>query len=114
MFSLKITTRCHSVFSLRSPDCLSRQLSDVATERFTTGSPMLSFLISGSLPRLPIKITVLTLPAMTASVFNAHKPNRLRSPKTPRPLPASTQTCPLDRAELCSYYVLTNQVCLQG
>src|SRR5690349_5847558 len=82
MFSLKITTRCHSVFSLRSPVALSRQLSDVATDRFTTGSPLFSLRISGSLPRLPTKITLLTLPAITASVSYAHKPNRLRSPRT--------------------------------
>src|SRR5262249_54330786 len=36
---------------------------------------------SGSLPKLPIKITLLTLPAMTASVFYAHSSNRLRSPR---------------------------------
>ena len=38
-FSLKITTECHSVFSLLSPDFLSFQLSDVAMRRLTTGSP---------------------------------------------------------------------------
>src|SRR3712207_9544754 len=36
-FSLKITTECHSVFSLRSPEALSFQVSDVAIRRFTTG-----------------------------------------------------------------------------
>src|SRR5262245_13926153 len=78
-----MTTRCHSVFSLRLPDCLSRQLSEVATERFTTGSPELRRRTSGSLPRLPTRMTLLTLPAMTASVSYAHKPDRLRSPRTP-------------------------------
>ena len=37
--SLKITTRCHSVFSLRSPVALSRQVSDVATLRLAIGRP---------------------------------------------------------------------------
>src|SRR3712207_1680248 len=36
-FSLKITTECHSVFSLRSPVPLSFHVSDVAMRRFTTG-----------------------------------------------------------------------------
>src|SRR5664279_2530910 len=62
--SLKTTTRCHSVFSLRSPVVLSRQLSDVATLRFAIGRPSWVRRISGSLPRLPIRITLLTLPAM--------------------------------------------------
>ena len=39
MFSLKITMLCHSVFSLRSPVALSRQFSDVASEKLTTFSP---------------------------------------------------------------------------
>src|SRR5580698_7929421 len=59
-FSLKITTRCHSVRSLRSPLALSRQLSDVATDRLTTGSPDVMRRTSGSFPRLPTKITLLT------------------------------------------------------
>jgi hypothetical protein len=32
-----MTTRCHSVRSRRSPEFLSRQVSEVATERLTTG-----------------------------------------------------------------------------
>src|SRR3712207_2809466 len=67
MFSLKITTRCHSVFSFRSPLVLSRQLSEVATLRLTTGSPDPIRRISGSLPRLPTRITLFTLPAMALS-----------------------------------------------
>ena len=55
------TTRCHSVFSLRSPLDLSRQLSLVATLRFTTGRPSFVLLTSGSAPKLPIRITLLTL-----------------------------------------------------
>src|ERR1700721_331888 len=35
-FSLKMTTRCHSVFSRRSPVALSFQESDVATRRLPT------------------------------------------------------------------------------
>src|ERR1700742_3014365 len=63
-FLLKITTRCHSVFSLRSPLDLSRQVSEVAMDRFTTASPDCMRRTSGSLPRLPTKITLLTLPAI--------------------------------------------------
>ena len=61
---MKTTTLCHSVRSLRSPVALSRQLSEVATEKLTTRSPELSGRISGSLPRLPTSITLLTLPDM--------------------------------------------------
>src|SRR3954465_13659154 len=64
--SLKITTRCHSVFSLRSPVALSRQLSEVATLRLAIGRPSWVRRISGSLPRFPTKITLFTLPAITA------------------------------------------------
>src|ERR671916_838812 len=66
-FSLKITTECHSVFSLRSPDALSFQFSDVAIRRFTTGSPLPRRRTSGSRPRLPTNITLFTDPAITAS-----------------------------------------------
>src|SRR3712207_4029385 len=62
-----MTTLCHSVFSLRSPVALSFQLSEVAMRRLTTGSPELSRRVSGSLPRLPTRMTLLTLPAMGAS-----------------------------------------------
>src|SRR5256886_15596912 len=62
--SLKITTRCHSVFSLRSPVALSRQLSEVATLRLAIGRPSWVRRISGSLPRFPTRITLLTLPAI--------------------------------------------------
>src|ERR1700728_4592179 len=66
-FSLKMTTRCHSVFSLRSPVVLSFQDSDVARRRFAIGRPSWVRRISGSAPRLPTRITLLTLPAMTYS-----------------------------------------------
>src|SRR5919107_3447862 len=63
-FSLKITTECHSVFSLRSPVALSFQLSEVARRRFTTGSPLPRRRTSGSRPRFPTRITLFTLPAI--------------------------------------------------
>src|ERR1700709_2583779 len=62
--SLKITTRCHSVFSLRSPVALSRQVSEVATLRLAIGRPSWVRRISGSLPRLPPRITLFPLPAI--------------------------------------------------
>src|SRR5437879_5473078 len=62
--SLKITTRCHSVFSLRSPVVLSRQVSEVATLRLAIGRPSCVRRISGSLPRFPTRITLFTLPAI--------------------------------------------------
>src|SRR3954467_3629132 len=64
--SEKITTRCHSVFSLRSPVPLSRQVSDVAMLRLAIGRPSCVRRISGSLPRLPTRITLFTLPAIAA------------------------------------------------
>src|SRR6516165_1421811 len=64
--SLKITTRCHSVFSLRSPVALSRQVSDVATLRLAIGRPSWVRRISGSLPRFPTRMTLLMLPAIAA------------------------------------------------
>src|SRR6266404_4783648 len=61
-----MTTRCHSVFSLRSPVVLSRQLSEVATLRLAIGRPSWVRRISGSLPRFPTRITLFTLPAIAA------------------------------------------------
>ena len=43
----------------------NKNLAEVATDRFTIGSPEVMRRTSGSLPRLPTKITLLTLPAMT-------------------------------------------------
>src|ERR1700720_2136265 len=71
--SEKITTRCHSVFSLRSPVALSRQLSEVATLRLAIGRPSWVRRISGSLPRFPTRITLLTLPAIAASTLHSQK-----------------------------------------
>src|SRR6266508_2162419 len=73
--SLKITTRCHSVLSRRSPVALSRQLSEVATLKFAIGRPSWVRLISGSLPRLPTRITLLTEPAMIFSCSIAQMPS---------------------------------------
>src|SRR5690242_1968623 len=73
--SLKITTRCHSVFSLRSPVALSRQLSEVATLRLAMARPSWVRRISGSLPRFPTRITLFTLPA----IATLHAANRRRS-----------------------------------
>src|SRR5438552_3909897 len=70
--SLKMTTRCHSVFSLRSPVVLSRQLSEVATLRLAIGRPSWVRRISGSLPRFPTRITLFTLPAIAALHSRKH------------------------------------------
>src|SRR5919206_2170317 len=69
--SLKITTRCHSVFSLRSPVFLSRQVSEVAMLKLAIGRPSWVRRISGSLPRFPTRMTLLTLPAIAALHSNA-------------------------------------------
>src|SRR5262245_42848609 len=67
-FSLNTTTRCHSVFSFRSPEALSRQLSEVATDRLAIEEPEGICLISGSRPRLPTRITLFTDPAIVVSI----------------------------------------------
>src|ERR1700704_5077445 len=74
--SEKITTRCHSVFSLRSPVALSRQLSEVATLRLAIGRPSWVRRISGSLPRFPTRITLFTLPAIAALRSCRHRTGR--------------------------------------
>src|SRR5205085_8016298 len=71
--SLKITTRCHSVRSLRSPDILSRQLSEVATARLAIRIPSCVERISGSRPRLPTRITLLMLPAIGSPPCRVHR-----------------------------------------
>src|ERR687897_315700 len=80
-FSLKITTECHSVFSLRSPVPLSFQLSEVAIRRFTTGSPEFRRRTSGSRPRFPTNITLFTLPAIGAT---PHSHEAVLGPQRPR------------------------------
>src|SRR5262249_53933442 len=49
-----------------SPVTLSRQESVVATRRLAIGRPSWVRRISGSAPRLPTRMTLFTLPAMTA------------------------------------------------
>src|SRR5437764_8402736 len=88
--SLKITTRCHSVFSLRSPVVLSRQLSEVATLRLAIGRPSWVRRISGSLPRFPTRITLFTLPAITA--LHSRKYCRARRQRFKRSLPERQPT----------------------
>src|SRR3954471_21173436 len=51
---------CHSVFSWRSPDALSFHTSSVAIEKRQNGVPLEVYLSSGSLPSLPIRITLFT------------------------------------------------------
>src|SRR5207245_7932267 len=60
------TTRCHSVRSCFWPD-LSVHASFVATVKFATACPLGVYRTSGSRPRLPIRMTLLT-PAMLASL----------------------------------------------
>ena len=48
----------------------SFQLSDVAMEKLATLSPDCMERISGSLPRLPTRMTLFTLPAIVTSFFN--------------------------------------------
>src|SRR5205823_13296991 len=60
--------RCHSVRSCFCP-CLSVQFSLVAMVKFATACPLGVYRTSGSLPRLPMRMTLLTpLPAMLASL----------------------------------------------
>src|SRR5438552_1701330 len=74
-----MTTRCHSVFSRRSPVALSRQLSEVATLRFAIGRPSWVRLISGSLPRLPTRMTLFA-GAASAADFPARPAPPPRAP----------------------------------
>ncbi len=66
----KRTTRCHVVVSMTLP---SRFLirSFVAMFKLATGVPACVYLISGSWPRLPSKITLFTVP-MTESSSKTH------------------------------------------
>ena len=59
-----IATVCHSVCSFISPLCLSFQLSLVAMRRLQTVVPEGMALVSGSWPRLPIRMTLLMPRAM--------------------------------------------------
>src|SRR5579862_3563560 len=83
-----MTTRCHSVFSLRSPDILSRQLSLVARLRLAMRMPSWVERISGSRPRLPTRMTLLTLPAMGSPLVRVGVPeNGTASYQVPRMFP---------------------------
>src|ERR1700719_134854 len=112
-FSLKMTTRCHSVFSLRSPVVLSFHDSDVASLKFATGRPSWVRRISGSAPRLPIRITLLTLPAMTCSVRSRYHQcsvsNLVPDPPAARAIgarwPLSTRLRDATGSQQCSYFV---------
>src|SRR6266404_1895616 len=55
----QITILCHSVRFWRSP-FLSLKLSSVASEKLQTAWPAPVYRVSGSLPRRPTKITLLT------------------------------------------------------
>ena len=65
--SEKIATECHSVRSRRSPVLRSFHVSDVAMRRLHTLPPFWKVRTSGSRPRLPIRITLFTEPAMKPS-----------------------------------------------
>src|SRR3954469_15121940 len=67
-----MATRCHSVRSWRLPS-RSFQVSDVATRRLTTSSPLGIERDSGSAPRLPTRITLFT-PAIAVSNFSSAIP----------------------------------------
>src|SRR5690242_7279419 len=62
--------RCHSVASFISPLALSFHLSVVATRMLVTASPLGRYFVSGSAPRLPTMITLLT-DAMSHPSFEA-------------------------------------------
>jgi hypothetical protein len=64
-----IDTLCHSVRSLRSPVWRSFHASDVAMRRFAMRPPFWKDFTSGSAPRLPIRITLLTLAIRLPSVL---------------------------------------------
>src|SRR4051812_20581166 len=58
------TMLCQSVRSFHSPLCLSLKLSLVAMLNLVTAVPCGVYLSSGSLPSVPIRMTLLTLFAM--------------------------------------------------
>src|SRR5215470_7929260 len=90
--SEKTTTRCHSVFSLRSPEALSRQLSEVATDRLAIEEPDGICLISGSRPKFPTKITLFTDPAIFVSIFHSGPGGLLPAAPVPDTLAFSRRT----------------------
>src|SRR3954471_6925802 len=72
-----MATLCHSVRSLFSPDCLSFQFSLVATRMLATVIPDGMARVSGSAPRLPIKMTLLIPRAMRAALHRKKNERRL-------------------------------------
>src|SRR5690349_19230639 len=77
-----MATLCHSVRSLFSPDCLSFQFSLVATRMFATVMPDGMARVSGSAPRLPIKMTLLIPRAMRAALHRKKNERRLYGQQT--------------------------------
>ena len=77
-------TRCHSVRSLRSPDARSLQVSLVASVKLTILLPAWVVRTSGSLPRLPMRMTLFTEPAMSLSLSFHRK--KASGPRRQRPL----------------------------
>src|SRR3546814_7960847 len=81
-----MATLCHSVRSLRSPDCRSFHVSEVAMLKFATLPPFWNDRTSGSAPRCPIKITLRSeehtselqsLMRISYAVFCLKKKNRI-------------------------------------
>jgi len=96
------TTLDQLVSSFQSPVCLSFQRMLVATENFTTAICEAVYAVSASLPRLPIRITLLTLRLamkhLTNKEYNFHSEPcldrsnpRLRSQASPLIRPTTTR-----------------------
>ena len=101
IWSLKITTRCHSVRSLRSPDALSVHWSDVARLKLTILPPFCVSRTSGSFPSRPIRITLFTLPAIVAFLLSPSKGGPAQAAPThfsPSPVHLSQKVCGLNPA----------------
>src|SRR3954466_16249655 len=90
-FSSKIPPRCHSVRSRASPDWQSFQRSLVATARCTIFWLFWVWRTSGSRPRLPTRITLLTLPAIAPARLLLARDYHLSEP-----LLHSSHLAPLD------------------
>src|SRR5882762_2914487 len=93
------TTRCHSVRSCFWP-ALSVHASLVATVKFATACPLGVYRTSGSRPRLPTRMTLLTLPAMLASLqvearTLAHGPDNGPRGFAPQPPPGQVGDGPV-------------------
>src|SRR3984893_1231155 len=85
---------CHSVRSCHSP-LLSLKRSLVASVSLATGVPLVVYLTSGSLPRLPMRITLLTLfPAMGVAPYVMGLPEA--QPGRPRQRPGEHLLGPVE------------------